>query len=197
MKAVLIRISTQTVIKKALYPRVDMGEVIGLKPDLKWLLVYNPPAPSYNASTHRLGVTHEITEVNHPDYPIHRYERIYTEIALTQEEQDEYIQRLEDSDNSAIQFLKYKNDGVQGFDRAYALIIRRSNLPTGHANKITGTQAKNLSIGLYDSLEPLYKGLWQLVKLNLSNETPPTNTKLLDIFNKIKTGVDNYVSNNY
>ncbi len=86
MKAVLIRISTQEVIKKAKYPRADMGEVIGLDSDLKWLLEYIPKAPVCDPLTHRLEVTNEITETNHPDHPIDRYERFYKKIQLTQEE---------------------------------------------------------------------------------------------------------------
>jgi len=88
MKAVLISISTQEVIKKAPYPREDMGEIIGLDKDLKWLLEYNPKPPVYDHLTHKLKVTNEITEVNHPDHPIDRYERVYTLIELTQEEID-------------------------------------------------------------------------------------------------------------
>lgn len=197
MRAVLIKISTQEVIKKGQYPRVDDGEIVGLDSDLKWLLEYVPTPPSYDPSIEKLTFEWQITETKHPDYNIDRYERVYTVTPLTQQEQDTYIQNQEDIDNSSLEFQQYKNDGVQTFDRFYALIIRRKNLPTGHVNKITAAQAKNISEGFYNPLEPLYKGLWQLVKLNLENETPPTNAKLLDIFNLIKNKVDNYVNNNY
>ncbi len=86
MKAFLISISTGEVLKRAPYPRADMGEVIGLEDDLKWLLEYIPKAPVYDPLTHRLEVTNEITETNHPDHPIDRYERFYKKIQLTQEE---------------------------------------------------------------------------------------------------------------
>jgi len=86
MRAVLIQISTQEVNKKSKYPRADMGEVIGLEKDLKWLLEYIPKAPVYDPLTHRLEVTNRITKTKHPDYPIDRYERFYKKIPLTQEE---------------------------------------------------------------------------------------------------------------
>ncbi len=198
MKSVLIRISTQEIIKKGNYPNIDIVPIDSLESDLEWLIVNELDKPVFDPSIERLQRLEEITIDAHPIYTeLNQYRISYPVISLTQEQQYDYIQQQEDNDSSAQQFQQYKNDGIQGFDRAYALIIRRKNLPTGHANKITATQAKNISEGLYEALEPLYKGLWQLVKLNLSNETPPTNAKLLDVFNKIKTGVDNYVSNNY
>ena len=116
----------------------------------------------------------------------------YTVIDKTQQELDDEAQRAEDSDTSSNKHQQYKSDGIRDFDRAFALIHRRFDNGT-----ITGTQAKALAEELYPSLEPLYKGQWRLVKIYLDAETPPSNTKLLAIFNLIKNKVDTYVSENY
>ena len=116
----------------------------------------------------------------------------YTVIDKTQQELDDEAQQAEDSDTSSNKHQQYKSDGIRGFDRAFALIHRRFDNGT-----ITGTQAKALAEGLYPSLEPLYKGQWRLVKIYLNAETPPSNTKLLKIFNLIKNKVDSYVLENY
>ena len=193
MRSVLIRVSTQEIIKKANYPSIDIVPIDSLESDLEWLIVNELAKPSYDVSIERLSRLEEITSDAHPIYTeLNQYRISYTIVSLTQEEIDVIAQEQEDSDSSSQLFQKYKNDGVQGFDRAYSLIVRKIDNGT-----ITATQGKNLAQGLYPSLEPLYKGLWQLVKSNLANETPPNNSSLLDIFNKIKNGVDNYVSNNY
>ena len=116
----------------------------------------------------------------------------YTVIDKTQQELDDEAQQAEDSDTSSNKHQQYKSDGIRDFDRAFALIHRRFDNGT-----ITGTQAKALAEGLNPSLEPLYKGQWRLVKIYLDAETPPSNTKLLEIFNLIKNKVDTYVSENY
>ena len=137
--------------------------------------------PAYDEATQKLGaIFFNVTEFT---YPI---------VAKTQQEQDDYQQDLDDNDLASQTNQQYKSDGQIGFDRAYALITRRFLDAT-----ITANQASGLAQGLYPSLEPLYKGLWQLVKQNLAAETPPANADLLAIFNKIKDGVDDYVTNNY
>ena len=142
---------------------------------------YDVVTPTVDPALERLGaIFFDVTVFTYPIVP------------LTQQEQDDYQQAQEDSDASSQLQNKYKSDGEFGFDRAYSLIIRKRDNGT-----ITTNQAVTLSQGLYPSLEPLYKGLWQLVKQNLAAETPPANADLLDIFNKIVTGVDNYVAENY
>ena len=70
LPAVLIRISTGEIIKHDLYPREDMELVVGLDPDLKWLLKYTPfTQPDYDSRIYKLIRTEEITEIAHPDYP--------------------------------------------------------------------------------------------------------------------------------
>ena len=193
MKAVLIRISTQEIIKKANYPSIDIVPIESLDSDLEWLIINKLDQPTYDQSTEKIVRFEEITTDPHPIYTeLNQYRVGYNVIDLSQEEQDVYIQQQEDNDSSAQKYQQLKNDGVQGFDRAYSMVFRKIDNGT-----ITKTQGKNLMQALYPYLEPLYKGLWQLVKSNLSNVTPPNNADLLIIFNKIKNGVDNYVSKNY
>ena len=69
LPAVLIRISTGEILNHAPYPRSDMGPIIGLDPDLKWLLKYEPfEEPTYDSRIFILGRVEEITEIAHPDY---------------------------------------------------------------------------------------------------------------------------------
>jgi len=189
MKAILIRKSTQQVLKRANYPKSQIQPINGLADDLEWLLVVEQLKPSYNSETQKLNKIEAITATPHPAYDfLNVYSITYEVVDLPQEEIDAKAEAKLDSDNSATLQLKYKSDGIVAFDKIYALILRAK------ANgELTPLQTKNLAIGLYAPLEPLYKGLWELVKLNLSNETPPTNAKLLEIFNKIVTKVDNYI----
>jgi hypothetical protein len=193
MKAVLIRKSTQEVLKKGQYPNRKMNPIQGLDEDLEWLLVVYLPNPSYDPFTHKLVQTYTITDTPHSEYPhINTYEIGTVAVEMTEQEIANYIQKSEDEDSSTMSHIMYKEDGVQFLDKVYAAILRKVNNGT-----ITANQAKGLISGLYDSLEPLYKGLWQLVKINLAAETPPNNVNLLEIFNTIKNKVDNYVNSNY
>ena len=194
MKAVLIRISTQLVIKKGEYPRIKIEEPIqGLDTDLEWYLFEQLDKPIFNPFLEKLEDFENTTERFHLDFPELRiYEKGYNIVPLTQTEVEAYAQRQEDLDSASAKMNKYKWEGVQAFDRLFAFIIREKE-----NGNLTAVQAKNLAIGLYAPLEPLYKGLWQLVKINLSNETPPTNAALLAIFNKVVLKVDNYINDNY
>jgi len=192
IKAVLIRISTQEIIKKALYPRIDVEPIVGLDADLKWLIVNEIAKPIYDVATQKLVRVEEITIEAHPVYTdFHQYKIYYNIVALTQAEQNAYTQQQEDNDASSTKLQQYKADGQVAFDRAYALIQRKFD-----NNVITANQAKTLADGIYNALEPLYKGLWQLTKTRYDALTPPVNANLLQIFNTIKTGIDNYITNN-
>jgi len=197
MKAVLIRHIIETgeteIIKKTNYPRRDIEPITTLSAGLEWLLVVENERPIYDIDTQKLEKVETITDTPHPTFSfLNVYDISYNILELPQEEIDAKIQAKLDSDVSATLHNKYKGDGIRAFDRIYALILReREN------GDLTTLQAKNIMINLYAPLEPLYKGLWQLVKVNLSNETPPTNAKLLAIFNKVVLKVDNYIQDNY
>ncbi len=194
IKSVLIQISTQDILRKFVnYPSIDIIPIPSLEVDLKWLIINELDKPSFDPFTEKLTRLEEITTDIHPIYVLlHQYRISFTIVALTAQEVIDHQQAVDDSDSSSQTVQNHKFNGEVGFDRAYALIQRRFD-----NGVITANQAKGLAQGLYPSLEPLYKGLWQLVKMNLTNETPPTNTDLLAIFNKIKTGVDDYVTNNF
>ena len=192
MKAILIRKSTQEILKKANYPKNQIEPIVGLDEDLEWLLVMEGEIPIHD-ETQKLVRVGTITDTPHPEFSfLNIYLFNYNIVNLSQDEINTNEQNKLDNDDSAFLQSRYKRDGIIAFDRIYALILRAK------ANgDLTPLQTKNLAIGLYAPLEPLYKGLWQLVKVNLSNETPPTNAKLLEIFNKVVTKVDNYINANY
>jgi hypothetical protein len=202
MKAVLIRTAldidtnevTREVIRRGQYPNRKMNPIKGLADDLEWLLVVATPLPTIDESTQKYSpLSWHITNKPHKDFPhLNTYESRRGVVNLTAEEIADKDQQALDEDVAALAHNKYKSDGVQFLDRSFVLILRKEK-----KGVITANQAKKLISGLYDSLEPLYKGLWQLVKVNLAAETPPTNAKLLAIFNKIKNKVDTYVNKNY
>ncbi len=199
VKAVLIRISTQEIIKFDNYPSkhiepLELSESDGtVTTDLKWLIINELDKPSFDPFTEKLTKVEEITTDIHPIYVLlHQYRISFPIIALTAQEVIDHQQGVDDSDGSSETVQNHKFKGIEGFDRAIALIQRRFD-----NGVITANQAKGLAQALYPDLEPLYKGLWQLVKMNLDAVTPPTNADLLEIFNKIKNGVDNYVTNNF
>jgi len=67
--AVLIRKSTGEIIKHADYPREDMQLVVGLDPDLEWLVKYTPfVRPDYDSRIYILNQIEEVTTDPHPDY---------------------------------------------------------------------------------------------------------------------------------
>lgn len=202
MKAVLIRTAldidtnevTREVIRRGQYPNRKMNPIKGLADDLEWLLIVAAPLPTIDEGTQKYSpLSWHITNEAHPDFPhLNTYESRRGVVDLTAEEIADKEQQALDEDVAALAHNKYKSDGVQFLDRVYAIFLRKINDGT-----ITSNQAKGLISELDDSLEPLYKGLWQLVKINLAAETPPTNAELLDIFNSIKSKVDDYVIENY
>ena len=194
VKAVLIRISTQEILRKNVnYPSKEIVPIPSLDADLKWLIINQLDRPTFEPFTEKLVRVEEITIEAHPIYTeLDQYKIYWNIVALTQDEQDAYLQQVEDNDASAKAVLNYKADGVVGFDRAYALIQRKFD-----NGVITGNQAKALAEGLYDALEPLYKGQWRLTKIRYNALTPPINADLLDIFTTIQTAINNYINDNY
>lgn len=194
MKAVLIRISTQEILRYNVdYPSKNIVPIPSLDDDLKWLIVNKLDKPIFNELIEKLVRVEEITTEPHPNYAeMHQFKIYFNIVVLTQQEQADYLQGVEDSDSSSNKIQQYKEDGVQGFDRAYALIQRKFD-----NGVITGNQAKAIAEGLYDALEPLYKGQWRLTKIRYDLLTPPVNANLLDIFNTIKNAINNYITNNY
>jgi hypothetical protein len=114
----------------------------------------------------------------------------YEIIGLTQEEINRRAQDKEDADEASTVVNQRKADGELALDRIFALIERKYK-----NGDITAAQAKAATGQLYPLIEPLYKGLWILVKERMDNAT--VAAALQPLFNEIKSRVDNYVQNNY
>lgn len=142
---------------------------------------YDVTTPAIDEATQKLGDIY--FNVDHFTYPI---------IAKTQEELDEYQQELTDNDTASTNNNSRKDDGVVLFDRVMSEIERRYI-----DGEITGNEAETLESTLYTLIDPLYKGLWRLVKSNLNGTTPPANPTYLEVFNWVKNKVDTYVVDNY
>ncbi len=199
MRAVLIKISTQEIIKKSKYPRADMGEVIGLESDLKWLLVYNPDPPTYDPLIERLEVSNEITETPHPDYKhLDRYERFYNVVTLTSDELDD----LEDIEAQG-KTQDHINEGGVLFAKCYGKIWRRIHKDRDSNNKLTRPQARSLM----EWLQPTY--LWlkagnfhqakkEINKNNLQTLITDLNiTGVTNTFDWFKSKIEDYFTNKY
>lgn len=192
-RAVLIRISTQEIIKKANYPNIVIEPIESLEADLKWLIVNELDRPTFDPFIEKLVRVEEITTDAHPIYTtLDQYRVSYVVTALTGDEITAYQQGIDDSDSSSDTNINHKHNGTQLFDRIYATIQR--NFDTGNLN---ASQAKGLMENLFDSLSPLYYGQWRLTKIRYDALTPPNNAKLLTIFNNIKSKINNYITNNY
>ena len=70
VKAVLITVSTQEIIKKANYPSIDIVPIESLEEDLEWLIINKLDQPTYDPLTERLEKEEKITDKPHPDYPL-------------------------------------------------------------------------------------------------------------------------------
>jgi len=80
LPSVLIRKSTGEIIKHALYPREDMQPIVGLDPDLEWLVKFEPyAAPDYDSRIFVLNRIESITTTPHPDYAwLNQYQITYS-----------------------------------------------------------------------------------------------------------------------
>ncbi len=150
MRAVLIRISTQEILKKGKYPRHDMGEIVGLEEDTKWLLEYIPTPPTYDPLIEKIVTTNEITERHHPDYPIDRYERVYTIVDLTEDELDVV------EDNQADEkYQSHLEKGLSFHRRSYKKVWKRVLKDRDSNNKLTRSKGRKL----FRWFEPVWKDL--------------------------------------
>lgn len=113
--AVLIKLSTGEIIKHALLPVADPAtqQVQGLDPDLKWLIKHEPfGAPQYDSRVYVLERTEEVTEEQHPDYPLYdRYLITYNTVrrpvdeiqqAIINQEREQLIKHIDYIDKLSI-----------------------------------------------------------------------------------------------
>ena len=138
--------------------------------------------PEYDDATQRLGQMIYNEDADNYTFEI---------VEMSEEEIAEELQRKEDNDESANELARLKADGALAFDRAIAFVMRRKK-----NGDIGNNQANRIIKDMYPMIEPLYKGLWMLVKENLDDATVPSNEEIQFIFNKIKDKVNEYININ-
>lgn len=196
MRAVLIRISTQEIIKKTNYPSLTIAPIASLDPDLKWLLVYNLPIPNYDQSIEKMVRFEQITETPHPDYPtIERYEIGYNIVPLSQAEIDAYNLQQEDIDQYGQKQQKRVNDGQEMTRRFFAYIHRQVGL-----GNLTANRASKTSNYMLNGITFLNFGEMELAKnsfnnVDLSSETVANQTAIQINIDKAIQIIDNYITN--
>lgn len=117
--AVLIRKSTGEILKHAPYPNVDMSPVIGLDPDLEWLLKHEPfPSPDYDSRIFELAVEEEVKlDEFHPEHPeLKVYKRTYKTNKRPAEDIKRHIENAEEAANREL--VQYRTD-----DKLFMLAI--------------------------------------------------------------------------
>jgi len=124
--SVLIRKSTGEIIKHAIYPREDMGEILGLYPDLEWLVKYIPfERPEYDSRLFILEIMEEVTQEPHPEYPhLNKYNITYGTKKRTDEE---IIAHIENAAIEANEQLVDSRTGIEVFMAAIAALIKLSD----------------------------------------------------------------------
>lgn len=128
--SVLIKKSTGEIIKRANYPREDMGVIEGLDPDLEWLVIHVPFAyPDYDSRIFVLNQLEEVTAVAHPDYPsLNQYKITYSTEKRPDADVVTHIENAEIDANENV--IGYKNK-TKLFALAVGVLIRRlDNLQT-------------------------------------------------------------------
>lgn len=155
MKAILIRISTQEILKyKVNYPQSEITPIESLDADLEWLIVNNLGIPVYDEVTEKLEKVEEITTEPHPDYPeLNQYKIYFNIIALTQEEIDALVDGGEENE-AELKLDVHVSEGEQLFRKCYKKIWRRRNKDSDAPNKLTQGQARDLM----EWFQPVY--LW-------------------------------------
>ena len=100
LPSVLLRKSTGEIIKHALYPREDMQPVVGLDPDLEWLVKFEPYlVPDYDSRIFLLNRIEEVTTTPHPDYSwLNQYRITYS---TTKRVNDDIILNVENAETQA------------------------------------------------------------------------------------------------
>lgn len=178
--SVLIRKSTQEIIKHADYPREDMEPVIGLDPDLEWLVKYEPYIqPDYDNRVYNMNMAGTITTTPHPDYPdLNQYSIAYSIERKDDNEILELLDNIEAQMNETIIPIAMQLKYLSGALECLFKIVRDSATLTTKQEKIVTTFRT------------------QAVKI-LKNHTNKLNKKSTLLQGTLPTLDDNWDTNNF
>lgn len=204
MRAVLIKISTQEIIKKSKYPQLSIEIIPSLDTDLEWLLVNRIDAPSFNSNLEKLVFFEEITTEPHPVYAdFNQYKIGYNVVNLTQTEIDEIINQNRETQSSN-SFERNINDGRDLFSKSYRRMYRRfKDEDISPNNVLTLSDVKkfmrwNESVYISLSQGSFYQAENRILKVLSDNQTElDGNRPLQKIFEWLRDEIQGYVLNNY
>lgn len=128
--SVLINKATGEILKRGNYPREDMGDILGLDPNLEWLVINVPfDYPDYDSRLFVLNQVEEVTSIAHPDYAnLNQYKITY---AVTKRPDTDVVIHIENAEIEANEsVIGYKNK-TKLMALALGVLIRRlDNLQT-------------------------------------------------------------------
>lgn len=185
LPSVYIHKPTKAIVKRGLYPRHDLGEIIGQDPDYVWLLEYTPfPAPDYDPRYFKL-----VTEVpdlalynfdlEHPDYPhtthphLSVYKTTYSLVKRPTEEievhvknaqrlADESIFRSQEQMTSSVKTMAILRRAQQGLTLTLEEEALLSSLDAMNVNVAKNLDNYNLLMGLITAgAEPDIDAGWE------------------------------------
>ncbi len=163
LPAVLMRISTGEILERENYPRIDMEPIVGMDPDLVYLLVYTPyPEPNYDSRIFKLNTIEEVTTDPHPDYShLNQFRVTYT---TTKREVDEIKVEVDNAEclcNEGIflkpKQLKYLVMGMGAMNRArngITITDREEEILSNiQSYAVKFAQAEDNALNMYDQID--------------------------------------------
>lgn len=151
VKAVLITVSTQEVVKKANYPSKDIVPIESLEEDLEWLIINKLSPPTYDGLTEKIVKFEEITTDPHPIYTdLNQYRIGYNVVDLTSDELDD----LDDNEADG-KYQTHLEKGLEFHRRSYKKVWKRVKKDRDSNNKLS----KNKGRKLFRWFEPVWNHL--------------------------------------
>ena len=151
VKAVLITVSTQEIIKKAKYPSIDIVPIESLEDDLEWLIVNQLDPPTFDALIERLERLEEITTDPHPIYTeLNQYRISHVIVTLNQDELD----ALEDGEADQ-KYETHLQKGLSFHRRSYKKVWKRVIKDSDANNKLSKAKGRKL----FRWFEPVWQDL--------------------------------------
>lgn len=199
VKSVLIRKSTQEIIKRSNYPSKNIAPISDLDSDMEWLVINKLDKPTYDNQTHKLIKVEEITTIDHPDHAgLNQFKISFNVVALTDEELD----TLEDFEAQQKQD-SHIFEGEELFNKVYAKIWRRRNKNRDQTNKLTQGEARNLMEWFHPIYLYLKTGNWHKARAEANKSslqtliTTSNITGMTDTYNYLVAEIENYFQNDY